>query len=159
MSRTTEPDAPFGIVCGSDSLIGNALAAWLGDERWRIVTIDPPGALEHHAAEIRLHGPLEEPAPWQVLRQRLRDDGVSPRAFIHAVSGFAVPDSPFGTGQKSQDTAFCDLVDGAMFGCEHVMPLMTAGDAAIVFLASMLAGWDTHAGRDVTARVKLACWC
>jgi hypothetical protein len=27
-----------------------------------------------------------------------------------------------------------------------VMPLMTADDAAIVFLASVLAGWDTHAG-------------
>jgi NAD(P)-dependent dehydrogenase (short-subunit alcohol dehydrogenase family) len=72
--------------------------------------------------------------------------GVSPRAFIHAVSGFAGPDSPRGTGQNSQDTAIRDLVDGAMLGSEHVMPLMTGGDAAIVFLASVLAGWDTRAG-------------
>jgi len=110
------------------------------------VAIDPLDAVEHHAAEISLHGPLEEPATWQALRERLRDEGVGPRAFIHAMSGFAGPDSPGASGQKSQDPAFCDLIDGAMLGCEHVMPLMTDGDASVVFLGSDLAGWDTHAG-------------
>jgi hypothetical protein len=66
VSPKTEPDAPFAVVCGSDSLVGNALVARLRDERWRIITIDPPGAVEHNVAEIRLHGPLEEPATWQV---------------------------------------------------------------------------------------------
>ena len=93
MSPSADPDAPFAIVCGSDSLIGNALVLRLRDERWRIVTIDPPSADEHHAAEVRLHGPLEEIATWQALRERLRDDGISPRAFIHAVSGFSGPES------------------------------------------------------------------
>ncbi len=78
--------------------------------------------------------------------ERLSDDGVAPLAFIHAVSGYAGPDSPRGAGQKSHDTAFSDLVEGAMLGCNHVMPLMTGGDAAIVFVTSVLAGWDTHEG-------------
>jgi NAD(P)-dependent dehydrogenase (short-subunit alcohol dehydrogenase family) len=146
VSPEAEPDAPFAIVCGSDSLVGNALVSRLRDERWRIVTIDPPGAMEHNAAEIRLRGPLEDPATWQALRHRLRDDGISPRAFVHAVSGFAGPNSPRGTGQKSRYTATRDLVDGAMLGCDQVMPLMIGGDASIVFLASVLAGWDTQAG-------------
>ena len=68
MSPTAEPDAPFAVVCGSDSLVGNALLSRLRDERWRIVTIDPPGAVAHNAAAIRLHGPLEDPATWQALQ-------------------------------------------------------------------------------------------
>ena len=146
MSPKAEPDAPVAIVCGSDSLVGSALVSRLRDERWGVVTVDPPGVTSHHAAEIRLHGPLQEPATWQALPKRLRDDGVAPLAFIHAVSGYAGPDSPRGTGQKSQDTAFSDLVEGAMLGCNHVMPLMTGDHAAIVFLTSVLAGWDTYEG-------------
>jgi NAD(P)-dependent dehydrogenase (short-subunit alcohol dehydrogenase family) len=145
MSFIPEQDAPVAIVCGTDSLVGNALVSRLRDERWRIVAIDPPGAVGQQAAEFRLHGPLAESATWQALRDRLRDDGVSPRAFIYAVSGFAGTDSPRGPGSKSQEAKFCDLADGAMLGCENVMPLMTGGDAAIVFLASVLADWDTHA--------------
>ena len=98
MSFIPEQDAPVAIVCGTDSLVGNALVSRLRDERWRIVAIDPPGAVGQQAAEIRLHGPLAESATWQALRDRLRDDGVSPRAFIHAVSGFAGTDSPCGPG-------------------------------------------------------------
>jgi NAD(P)-dependent dehydrogenase (short-subunit alcohol dehydrogenase family) len=146
VSPEAEPDAPVAIVCGSESLVGRALVSRLRDERWRIVTVDPPGAAEHHAAEIRLYGPLQEPATWQALLKRLRDDGVAPLVFIHAVSGYAGPGSPRGAGQNSQDTAFSDLVEGAMLGCKHVTPLMTGGDAAIVFLTSVLAGWDTPEG-------------
>jgi len=145
VSPTAEPDAPVAIICGSDSLVGAALVSRLGDERWRVVTIDQPGAAAHHAAEIRLHGPLAEPATWQALRERLRDHGVAPRAFIHAVSGYEGSDSPRGYRHTSQETAFCDLVEGAMLGCDHVMPVMTGGDKAIVFLTSVLAGWDTQA--------------
>jgi NAD(P)-dependent dehydrogenase (short-subunit alcohol dehydrogenase family) len=146
VSPPIEPDAPVAIVCGSDSLVGNALVFRLSDERWRIVTVDPPGAVEHEAAEIRLRGPLAEPATWQALQERLRGDGVSPRAFIHTVSGFAGPDSPPDAALKDQDRAFRDLVESALLGNENVMPLMTGGDAAIVLLASVLAGWDTLAG-------------
>jgi NAD(P)-dependent dehydrogenase (short-subunit alcohol dehydrogenase family) len=32
-----------------------------------------------------------------------------------------------------------------MLGCEHVMPLLTGGDGAIVLLASVLAAWDARA--------------
>ena len=56
MSATSEPDAPVVIVCGSDSLVGKALVSRLGDERWRIITVDPPGAVPHHAVETRIHG-------------------------------------------------------------------------------------------------------
>ena len=146
MSLIPAPDARVAIVCGSDSLIGNALVSRLGEAGWRIVTIDPPGAVEHDAAEIRLQGPLDEPATWQALREQLPVDGASPRAFIHAVSGFTAPNSPRGAGQETPATTFCGLVDGATFGCEYVMPLMARGDAAIVLLASALAGWDTRAG-------------
>jgi NAD(P)-dependent dehydrogenase (short-subunit alcohol dehydrogenase family) len=145
VSANSEPVSPVAIVCGSDSLVGRALISRLGDERWRIITVDPPGAVPHHAAETRLHGPLEETATWEALQARLRDDGLTPRAFVHAVSGFASPDSSLGADQTCRETAFCDVVRGAALGCEHVMPLMTGGNAAIVFLASVLAGWDTRA--------------
>jgi NAD(P)-dependent dehydrogenase (short-subunit alcohol dehydrogenase family) len=134
------------IACGSDSLVGKALVSRLGDEQWRIITVDPPGAVPHDAAETRLHGPLEETATWVALQECLRDDGLTPRAFVHAVSGFASPDSSLGPDQNYRETAFCDVVRSAALGCEHVMPLMTGGDAAVVFLASVLAGWDTRAG-------------
>jgi NAD(P)-dependent dehydrogenase (short-subunit alcohol dehydrogenase family) len=136
------------IVCGSDSLVGRALVSRLGDERWRIITVDPPRAVPHDVAETRFHGPLEEPGTWEVLQARLRVDGLTPRAFIHAVSGFASLDSSLGADQNCRETVFCDVVRSAALGCEHVMPLMTGGDAAIVLLASVLAGWDTRAGVD-----------
>ncbi|HEX2281785.1 MAG TPA: SDR family oxidoreductase, partial [Thermomicrobiales bacterium] len=148
MSLIPAPDAPVAIVCGSDSLVGNALVSRLGEAQWRIVTIDSPGADEHHAAESSFLGPLEDPATWQALREHLRLDGLSPRAFIHAVSGFAGPDSPRGADQKKAAATFCGLVDGAALGCEHIMPLMAEGDAGVVLLASMLAGWDTRAGAN-----------
>ena len=135
----------MAIVCGSDGLVGKALVSRLSDERWRIITVDPPGAIPHHAAETRLHGPLEETATWKALQLRLRDGGMTPRAFVHAMSGFAHPDTSLGADQTCRETAFCDVVRSAALGCEHVMPLMTR-DAAIVFLASVLAGWDTRAG-------------
>ena len=144
MSAKSEPDAPVAIVCGSDSLVGKALVSRLGDERWRIITVDPPGTAPHDAAETRLHGPLEETGTWAALQARLRDDGLTPRAFVHAVSGFASPHRSLGADQKYRDMMFCDVVRSAALGCEHVMPLMTGGDAAIVFLASVLAGWDTR---------------
>jgi NAD(P)-dependent dehydrogenase (short-subunit alcohol dehydrogenase family) len=145
VSLTLERDAPVAIVCGNDSLVGNALVARLKDQRWRVATIDPLGADPHHGAEISLYGPLGEPATWQALRDRLRDHRLSPQVFIHAVSGFAGPDSPRGAGLNSQGATSCELLDGATLGCENVMPLMTGGEAAIVFLASVFADWDTYA--------------
>jgi NAD(P)-dependent dehydrogenase (short-subunit alcohol dehydrogenase family) len=145
VSANSELVSPVAVVCGSDSLVGRALVSRLGDERWRIITVDPPGAVPHHAVETRIHGPLEETATWEGLQAHLRDDGLTPRAFVHAVSGFASPDSSLGADQTCQETAFCDVVRSAALGCEHLMPLMTGGNAAIVFLASVLAGWDTRA--------------
>ena len=143
----------MAIVCGSVGLIGKALVSRLRDEQCRIITIDPPGAVPSDpqspgvpfAAETRLHGSLAETATWEALQARLRADGVAPRAFVHAVSGFASPNCSLGADQTCQEAAFCDVVGSAMLACEHVMPLMTGGDAAIVFLASVLAGWDTRA--------------
>jgi NAD(P)-dependent dehydrogenase (short-subunit alcohol dehydrogenase family) len=145
VSAKSKLDAPVAIVCGSDSLVGKTLMSRLGDERWRIITVDPPGAMPHDAAETRLHGPLEETATWAALQARLRDEGLTPRAFVHAVSGFVSPDSSLGPDQGRWESVFCDVVRSAALGCEQVMPLMTGGDAAIVFLASVLAGWDTRA--------------
>ena len=146
MSAKSEPDAPVAIVCGSDSLVGKALVSRLGDERWRIITIDPPDAVPHFAAETSLQGPLEEIATWEALQARLREDRITPRAFVHAVSGFVSPDSSLGADEKCGETVFCDVVGSAALACDHVMPLMTADDAAIVLVASVLAGWDTRAG-------------
>lgn len=146
MSATSEPDAPVAIVCGSDSLVGKALVSRLGEKRWRIITVDSPGAMSHHAAEIRLRGPLEEIATWETLLACLREDRITPRAFVHALSGFASPDSSLGSDEKCGETVYCDVVVSAALGCDHVMPLMTGGDAAVVLIASVLAGWDTRAG-------------
>jgi NAD(P)-dependent dehydrogenase (short-subunit alcohol dehydrogenase family) len=145
VSAKSEPDAPVAIICGSDSLAGKALVSRLADERWRIITVDSPGAVPHHAAESRLHGPLEEIATWEAVQARLCEDRITPRAFIHAVSGFTSPDGSQDADEKRGEAVFCDVVRSAALGCEHVMPLMTGGNAAIVFLASMLAGWDTRA--------------
>jgi NAD(P)-dependent dehydrogenase (short-subunit alcohol dehydrogenase family) len=146
VSAKSAPDAPVAIVCGSDSLVGKALVSRLSDERWRIITVDPPGATASYGADIRHYGPLEETGTWTALQARLHDGGLTPRAFVHAVSGFASPDCSLGPDQGNSETVFCDVVRSAALGCEHVMPLMTGGDAAIVFLASVLAGWDTRAG-------------
>ena len=124
MSPTAEPDAPFAVVCGSDSLVGNALLSRLRRARWRIVTIDPPGAVERRRGD-------QTPRPLEDRQQRSRRFGSNcgmtkcrhGRSFTRW--WFPGPDSPCGTGQKSQDTAIRDLVDGGTLGCEHVMPLMS----------------------------------
>ncbi|MGH2617184.1 MAG: SDR family NAD(P)-dependent oxidoreductase, partial [Thermomicrobiales bacterium] len=133
MSDRHESDSPLAVVCGSHTHIGGALVTRLRDTGWEVFTIDPPGAASHAAAAASMHGELWEAAPWSDLAARVRARGKAPRAFVHALSDFdtvAVPE-------------FGQIVRSAELGWQHVLPLLTDA-GAMVFVASVLAGWDSR---------------
>jgi NAD(P)-dependent dehydrogenase (short-subunit alcohol dehydrogenase family) len=146
VSAESSTDYRLAVVCGSDSLVGRALVSRLHDNGWRIVTIDPSGARPHPAADASIRGDIWENAPWRELQQRIRDSGQPVRAFVHAVSDFdgsSVLGNAEPAGQNAIDAR---IVRSAEAGAEHLLPLMSDGQGAIVFLASVLAGWDLRPG-------------
>lgn len=130
------------VVCGSGTLIGRALASRLTDGGWLVVAVDAPGAIPHSAAALALQGEIWLERFWEELRVTLANRGMAPQVFIHAMSGFRSisrrPDPP-------GDDAFDLTVRSADLGCRSLMSSMPRDIGAIVFLASVLASWDTRA--------------
>src|SRR3954467_8440003 len=83
------PERPIGVVCGSDSLVGNALVSRFAREGWDIITIDDPGTRVHEFASHRAEGDLTHSRVWKAASKRIVDSGLEPHFFVHTpTAGF-----------------------------------------------------------------------
>jgi NAD(P)-dependent dehydrogenase (short-subunit alcohol dehydrogenase family) len=128
--ETRAADRPLAVVCGSDSLTGSAVAARLTALGWNIAAIDGAGAAFHPNAIFAVHGNLHDQALWAAFQVDLDAMGRRPHAFIYAA------DSALGQPES--------VLRGAELGCQHLVPLLSAGDA-VVMLTSVLGTWDVRA--------------
>jgi NAD(P)-dependent dehydrogenase (short-subunit alcohol dehydrogenase family) len=145
----SQSEPPVGVVCGSDSLIGNALVSRLAAEGWHIVTVDDPGCREHEQASFRAEGDLTDSRAWEAVHKQTVDSGLEPRFFVHTPTA-AIDAAPvLDLTEKQWSTILDRNLRSAFLGCQHIMPLLSQDEGAVVLVGSVLAGWDTRVDTGV----------
>jgi NAD(P)-dependent dehydrogenase (short-subunit alcohol dehydrogenase family) len=133
-----------GVVCGSDSLIGNALVSRFAREGWHIITIDDPGSRAHERASFRAEGDLTDGRVWEAASKHIVDGGLEPLFFVHAPTAAFDPDPILDLSENQWSPILSRNLRSAFLGCQHTMPFLSQDEGSVVLVGSVLAGWDTR---------------
>ncbi len=98
----------------------------------------------HELATFRAEGDLTAGRVWESARKHIVDSGLEPRFFVHAPTAAIDPVPILDLPENQWSTILDRNLRSAVLGCQHIMPLLSEDEGAVVLVGSVLAGWDTR---------------
>ena len=140
----SQSERPVGVVCGSDSLIGNALVSRLAGEGWDIVTIDGQGG--RRARSARASAP-KVTSRWPGLGSSTERivDRVGNHASSSTLQLRPLIQPPSSISPKTSGSLSSIAICAAPFSAAGTSCRCCPRDeGSVVLVGSVLAGWDTR---------------